>query len=102
MDDKEGEITGATFEELEALKEDSDPYIRNAARRSLQQGLAKGGIDFNSDKMNLSVQDNGHGEIKFHIDRAMLQQLQNAPGFIPQVIDVQPLKSLPAFLGFSD
>ena len=74
-----------------------------------------GGIDFNSDKMNLNVQNNG-GEIKFHIDRAMsafgeispnqrfggLQQLQNAPGFSPVIINVQPLKDLPGFLGIKN
>ena len=59
----------------------------------------KGGIDFNSDKMNLSVQNNG-GEIKFHIDPAMLEQLQNAPGFEPVIIDMRPLAtSLPEWLG---
>ncbi len=29
--------------------------------------------------------------IKFHIDPAMLQQLQNAPGFVPVIIDIQSL-----------
>ena len=38
---------------------------------------------------------------KFHIDPAMLERLQNAPGFVPVVIDVQPLKDLPAFLGLT-
>jgi len=28
----------------------------------------------------------------------MLQQLQNAPGFVPVIIDIRPLKSLPEFL----
>jgi hypothetical protein len=30
-------------------------------------------VDFNSDKMNLQVQNNG-GEIKFHFDSALLQK----------------------------
>jgi hypothetical protein len=59
-----------------------------------------GGIDFNADKINLQVQNNG-GEIKFHIDPAMLAQLQNAPGFVPVIIHIQPLKSLPEFLGLN-
>jgi len=59
--------------------------------------LARGGIDFNSNKMNLQLQNAGQ-EIQFHIDPAMLQQLQNAPGFVPVIINVQPLKNLQEFL----
>ncbi len=61
-----------------------------------------GGIDFNADKVSrvMTVQ-NGGGEIKFHIDPAMLAQLQNAPGFVPVIISIQPLKSLPEFLGMT-
>ena len=62
---------------------------------------SKGGIDFTAHKIPLETHNNGR-EIKFKIDRAMLQQLQDLPGFIPQIIDVQPLQSLPAFLGLSD
>gem|GEM_PF-3554827 len=56
-----------------------------------------GGIDLTSDKA-LTVQNNGQG-IKFHIDPAMLQQLQNTLGFVPVIINIQPLKSLQEFLG---
>ncbi len=59
-----------------------------------------GGINFNSDKMNLQLQNAGQ-EIKFHVDPAMLQQLQNAPGFTIGSIIIQPLKSLPEFLGLN-
>jgi len=58
-----------------------------------------GGIDLTSNKA-LSVQNNGQG-IKFHIDPAQLAQLQNAPGFVPVIINIQPLKDLPAFLGLN-
>ena len=61
----------------------------------------KGGIDFNSDKMNLQVQNNG-GEIKFHLDGAMLQQLRNAPGFVPVIINILPISNLRQFLGLTD
>jgi hypothetical protein len=56
-----------------------------------------GGIDLTSDKA-LTVQNNGRG-IKFHLDPAMLQQLQNAPGFVPVIINIQPLNNLKLFLG---
>ncbi len=59
---------------------------------------SKGGIDFNSEKMNLETR-NESGEIKFQIDPAMLEQLQNAPGFTPVIINIQPMTDLPGFLG---
>jgi len=77
-------------------------------------GENKGGIDFNSDKMNLQVKmdsrfrgnDNGRAGngkgIQFHITPAMLAQLQNAPGFVPVIINIQPLNSLKSFLGIDD
>jgi hypothetical protein len=59
-----------------------------------------GGIDFTSDKA-LSVQNNGQG-IKFHIDPAQLAQLQNAPGFVPVIINIQPMTNLRDFLGLKE
>ncbi|MDO8675787.1 MAG: glycosyl hydrolase [Candidatus Omnitrophota bacterium] len=62
-----------------------------------------GGIDFNADKVDsaFAVKNSG-GAIKFNIDPAMLQQLQDSPGFVPVIINVSPLKDLPAFLGSND
>ncbi|MEI7999283.1 MAG: hypothetical protein WCH62_07265, partial [Candidatus Omnitrophota bacterium] len=57
-----------------------------------------GGIDLTPANMNLQTQ-NSSGEIKFYLDPAMLQQLQNAPGFVPIIINVQPLNNLQQFLG---
>ena len=57
-----------------------------------------GGIDLTSANMNLQTQNNG-GAIKFHMDPAMLNQLQNAPGFVPVIISVRPLSDLRQFLG---
>ena len=64
--------------------------------------LNKGGIDFKSDKVDsaFAVKNSG-GEIKFHIDPAMLQQLQNAPGFVPVIINIQPMTDLRLFLGLN-
>ena len=58
----------------------------------------KGGIDFNANVMNLQVQNNG-GEIEFKMDAAMLQRLQNAPGFVPRIVNIQPMTDLQIFLG---
>ncbi len=59
----------------------------------------KGGIDLTSDKA-LTVQNNGQG-IKFHIDPAQLEQLQNAPGFVPVIINIQPMTDIRTFLGLN-
>jgi len=57
----------------------------------------KGGIDLTPANMNLQTNDSEG--IKFHIDPAMLKQLQNAPGFVPVIINIQPLTDLRRFLG---
>jgi len=65
--------------------------------------LVKGGIDLTPGKMNLQTkmappQAGDNGGVKFHLDPAMLQQLQNASGFVPVIINVQPLTDLRGFL----
>ena len=56
-----------------------------------------GGIDLTSNKF-IQTKDAGES-IKFHLDPAMLAQLQNAPGFVPVIIDMQPMTDLQGFLG---
>jgi len=58
----------------------------------------KGGIDFNPDKLELKIQNNGT-QIVFHIDPATLQRMQNASGVLPVIIGIQSLKSLTEFMG---
>jgi hypothetical protein len=58
----------------------------------------KGGIDFNSGKMDLEVKNNG-GAIRFNLDPATLQKLENSDGFTPVILNIAPLNDLPAFLG---
>ncbi len=60
-----------------------------------------GGIDFDTAKMNLELQNAGQ-EIRFNPDPAMLKQLQNVPGFSPVIIDIQPMSDLRLFLGLND
>jgi hypothetical protein len=59
--------------------------------------LSKGGIDFNTDKVNLEVQNNGQ-DVQFLIDPKQLAELQNAPGFVPVIFNIQPLKDVRSFL----
>ncbi|MBF0570383.1 MAG: histidine phosphatase family protein [Candidatus Omnitrophica bacterium] len=58
----------------------------------------KGGIDLTPANMNLQTQNSNEG-IKFRIDPAMLQKLQNAPGFVPVIVNIQPMMNLKDFLG---
>jgi len=67
-----------------------------------QAVLPKGGIDFTAGKTPLEIQNGVEGGIKFHMDPAMLRQLQNAPGFVPVIINIQPLTNLRRFLGIQD
>ncbi len=57
-----------------------------------------GGIDLNAADKALEIQ-NQEGEIRFKMDPAMLQQLQNATGFVPVIINIQPLTDVRLFLG---
>jgi len=74
-----------------------------------------GGIDLTPSNLNVQVKagsqtvapplagsatfgDDSIG-IKFHLDPAMLTQLQNAPGLVPVIISVEPLGDLRKFLG---
>ncbi len=49
----------------------------------------KGGIDLNTDKLDLQVRQSG-GVITFNIDQAMLERLQGAAGFTPVIVDIRP------------
>ena len=69
--------------------------------------LNKGGIDLTPVQINLqtktdsrfSGQDNG---IKFQLDPALRSQLQNASGFEPLIINIQPKTDLRQFLGLKE
>jgi len=72
------------------------------------KAVGPGGIDLSSDKMNLQTKmdsrfrGNHNSGIKFHLDPAQLQELENAPGFVPVIISIQPLNDLKTFLGVMD
>ncbi len=54
----------------------------------------------NSD-MDPRFRGDDSGGIKFHLDPAMLEQLQDAPGFVPVIINIQPMTDLRSFLGLT-
>ncbi len=61
----------------------------------------RGGIDLTRANMNLQTQNAGKG-IRFHLDPAQLAQLKNAPGFVPVIVNIQPLGDLRTFLGLEE
>ncbi len=60
-----------------------------------------GGIDLTPANLNFQTKNSG-GTIRFYLDPVMLQKLQNAPGFVPVIIKIQPMDGLHKFLGISD
>ncbi len=83
-----------------------DPYLRRIAKQADQMDRAMkaetvGGIDLTVGNLNLQTQSS-NGEISFKIDPAMLEQLQNASGFSPVIIQMQPLTDVKGFLGMKD
>jgi len=64
----------------------------------IQATAAKGGIDFDPGKMDLSTRDPGEG-IAFKTDPAMLAQWQDVPGFVPVIVGIAPMDDLRNFLG---
>jgi len=72
-------------------------YIYKAQEDEALTGQAKGGIDLNAGTMDLDVRSNGEG-IALRMDPARLKQLQQAPGFVPVIINIAPVADLKAFL----
>jgi len=72
--------------------------IKTGSPTSLSRDSRPWAEAFGDDKAILS--QNGKG-IKFHLDSAMLRQLQNAPGFTPIIINIEPMADLRQFLGLS-
>jgi hypothetical protein len=82
---EKGEIKPINKEKLPAIEKDSAM-------------LTKGGIDFEMDEMDLDIRSNGE-DLKFNMPKDQMEQLRNAAGFLPVIINIQPLENLPMFLG---
>ena len=61
-------------------------------------GGLPGGIDLHSSRLKLETTREGK-DIRLHLDPAQLQQMQNASGFTPVIINIQPMSDLRFFLG---
>ena len=60
-----------------------------------------GGIDLTAGRMNIETRGSGKN-LRFHIDPADLEKIQAVPGFSPEILNIQPLDSLPRFLGVKE
>jgi len=69
-----------------------------SAASSDDAAINPGGIDLNPSHLAIETTDTGDA-VTFAIDPAMLKQIQDAPGMIPVIIGIQPLESLPQFMG---
>jgi len=94
--------------ENQALTGMVDMKMQAGPNRAMNGREKRGGIDLTSLAWNgqrpgqakqfLQTQNSG-GEIRFHVDQAMLQQLQESPGFEARVISIEPMNNLREFLG---
>ena len=66
-----------------------------------KSAFQKGGIDLNTDKMDLEARNQGE-PIRFKVDAAQIKALQDAPGFMPVIINISPLIDLRMFLGLTE
>jgi len=91
-----GQLLPGAAKDIRAANPNSDLAMTG---KSALDGLAiqRGGIDLTAHKNSLEIQNSGQA-IKFHLDPAMLKQLQDAPGFVPVIINIQPMRNLRRFL----
>ena len=50
-----------------------------------------GGIDMNRAQEEMEIRNSGGADNKFKIDAAMIEQYQNASGFVPVIIKMVPM-----------
>jgi len=105
-------ILGEAYEGLTKNKTDYDLWYQkrqfgSASSQAMMtsQDLAmshnSGGIDFTPKGMNVLVKNGSsmHEKgIQFHLNPAQLVALRNSPGFVPVIINIQPMRNLKAFL----
>ncbi len=59
-----------------------------------------GGVDLSNTNKNLNT-ESPNGKIEFYIDPAMLREWQDAPGFVPVIVDIQPVPNMYEFFGIN-
>jgi len=98
------EIFGPNGLKYEEIERDLGQVLTNQDKGQsesdrMMKGKNEGGIDLTAGKMSVEVKDGIDSPgIKFHLDAAMLARLQNSPGFVPVIINIQPMMDLKVFL----
>ncbi len=103
--------------EQEKALQDAAVLAEQAERRGPQEVVAEvdqalqsqqrerpdttGGIDFNPDLLELQIKRDGEGVPLPVLDQPV-EVLENIPGFVPVIIEMTPVPSLPLLLGLSE
>ncbi|MFH0753892.1 MAG: hypothetical protein V2A70_04940, partial [Candidatus Omnitrophota bacterium] len=85
-------------DKLNSALEQINEIFGNSSQKPIDDKAETGGIDLSPAKIDLTIQDNSEA-IKFNLDTAMLQLMQNASGVTPVIIGINSLDSLSAFMG---
>lgn len=90
----------------ETMDEEGENRFLNAIRNLLphpekksnaDSAMPTGGIDLNTAMLNVDIQNSGQ-EIQWNAGPAMLEDLRDAPGFTPVIVQIQPVTNLKSFL----
>lgn len=97
---RNGEIAGGRGQtERSVIISGYDAFGVTRANGSRPQ-IVPGGIDLNPALGDL-ITNSAEGGIRFHFDPAQLQEMQNAVGFVPVIINLESINDLKMFLGLS-
>ena len=69
------------------------PLVRSA---SSDRAMTKGGIDLNAANLDLRIKRDGNG-VPLPVSQQDLTQLGRISGFVPKIIEIKPVSSLPFF-----
>jgi hypothetical protein len=79
------------------------PVRPRSPQKTLDRAMTPyGGIDLQTDQMDLSILGNA-GAFAVEIPTVQFEQLkQDVRGFVPLIINIEPLQNVPAFLGMAE
>ncbi|VAX34971.1 hypothetical protein MNBD_UNCLBAC01-712 [hydrothermal vent metagenome] len=84
----------------EELKKQEIPFLKIKAASSTIKNFLPGGIDFNTNLLDLQIKRDGKG-IPLPIAQQPLESM-NIEGFLPVIINISPVQNLPMLLGLAD
>ncbi len=88
-------------DDFSAFKEPTFDSIAATLASASAPAMAPGGIDLTGDKMRRQLTTTGNS-VEFKFTPEMIDRVQSAPGFVPVIINMQPLTNLPLFLGLKE